>query len=96
MTNKIFNTENGTAIELSELDLHNISRIYWHGIYRDNIDAFLDAYAANPYSFTDDEKDDIAELIANNIFQLIETSENEVACDVITSYEKSFASRSDN
>ena len=91
MTNKIFNTENGTAIELSELDLHNISRIYW-----DNIDAFLDAYAANPYSFTDDEKDDIAELIANNIFQLIETSENEVACDVITSYEKTFASRSDN
>lgn len=96
MTNKIFNTENGTAIELSELDLHNISRIYWLGIYRDNIDAFLDAYAANPYSFTDAEKDDIAELIANYIFQLIETSENEVACDVITSYEKTFASRSDN
>ena len=48
-----FTLENGNTITLSRNDMSNISILYWNNIFRENIEAYLDAYAASPNTYSE-------------------------------------------
>ena len=83
-----FTLENGNTITLSRNDMSNISILYWNNIFRENIEAYLDAYAASPNTYSEEEKDDVARMIVERLFDFNDDYQNVIAEEVITAYEK--------